>query len=619
MSEYQKQLPVFPYTEREAIRAEAAVAILFRESEFHPDTEQCATIKQFGESLMTGPVDSQGKPIEKPLASVMKAAVLGDEQQYDLDFLMSGTDEARNACVALGIPSDVSKATLKSTLCGMATAHTLPLVTIRRKVETVGKRWRTARITAALAEDATCDSEFEPDEIITLHAEPSKVLEKINTLQSYRRWYAGIAAELAASAGADPAVLRAKQTVLKLQREKVNATLALLYPHAESIREQLENTPRTADEGTAVVEAGLENLHVAVPVMRHVSDKHQSNFMRRLDLVRNGAALASDGTYSPVSEDALQLANDIEHSAATRTIEAPFSLPEKAVELMRGVTWGSAEVREFVSAVLTDWGELSEYTTTWDEVAKRSGSAEDGRWQVVVTDARDTLEVLGKKRIFVIPKTFLRGLLDTSPAGALPSIAHELGHILQNTYDGLLAEQVPLAAIQGRRHLTTCEMGGIYEERMVHAIAGQTRPTNTTYLRALQAKLKGANELEVARAFLKADSSAADLATKQARAADRIQRLYRNGGYSSQPLDYLEQDLLVASMEHLPADEVRKVALVGGSFALPDVAELHRLGLLELPTDLAHRPAEEVMQLYLSRFATDEVRQIMLDDGKERQ
>lgn len=53
-------------------------------------------------------------------------------------------------------------------------------------------------------------------------------------------------------------------------------------------------------------------------------------------------------------------------------------------------------------------------------------------------------------------------------------------------------------------------------------------------------------------------------------------------------------------MSELPDQQVRAVAVAGGSFSIVDMAELHRVGLLDLPTHTEHAPAEEVLAKYFA-------------------
>ena len=148
---------------------------------------------------------------------------------------------------------------------------------------------------------------------------------------------------------------------------------------------------------------------------------------------------------------------------------------------------------------------------------------------------------------------------------------------------------------------------GIYEESRLQELLGRRRPTNTAYLRGLQTKSNGGNQVQVARTIFDSLTTGqnltdTELQAKRKQAADRMLRLYRNGGHDSQPLDYLEQDLLVQSMQTLPAEQVRAIASSGGSFSLVDVAALHRIGVVELPKTTVRKPAEEVLSKYLELY-----------------
>ncbi len=111
--------------------------------------------------------------------------------------------------------------------------------------------------------------------------------------------------------------------------------------------------------------------------------------------------------------------------------------------------------------------------------------------------------------------------------------------------------------------------------------------------------------MQVARSFLDAlpGSEAAERPMKDRElAADRMLRLYRHGGHDSQPLNYLEQELLVRGTRGMPADRVRGMTLAASSFSLIDAAALHRFGLIDVPTAAEHEPAEEMMRKFLRQY-----------------
>ncbi|MFI5275576.1 MAG: hypothetical protein ACHQT5_02005, partial [Candidatus Saccharimonadales bacterium] len=276
-------------------------------------------------------------------------------------------------------------------------------------------------------------------------------------------------------------------------------------------------------------------------------------------------------------------------------------LDPEIVEFMRTTRWNAGQMKEFCENVLSSWSFLSEHQTDWEAIGKRSGFAEDDKWQVIVSPKVSALSVNGKKKTVTVPEDFNRTLIQISAAGVLPGAAHELSHVWQNEFSYQLAEQIPLAGIKGKRYVTGYEMGGIEQEREVHTMVGQIRPTNVTYLRALQAKLHGANQTEAARAFAEAKGDEITEHSAQI-AGSGVLRLYRNGGHDSQALDYIEQELMLRSLSSLSPGEVRAVAIAGGSLSLRDAATLHRFGLLELPREIHVQPAQDVMELFLRDY-----------------
>ncbi|MGH7239632.1 MAG: hypothetical protein ACREHG_06150, partial [Candidatus Saccharimonadales bacterium] len=316
------------------------------------------------------------------------------------------------------------------------------------------------------------------------------------------------------------------------------------------------------------------------------------NFLRRLDLLRNGAArYEGQKDFSPVSYELDHLSTN---QAEADPIEA--TLPAEVIEQMDNNRWDANKFQDFLSTVLDKWGLLSEELVDWEVADSRSGPSADSQWQGVITPKITALSVDGDKKLMKVPEKF-----DRTIAKALPVAAHELTHDLQHEYSVRLAERLPIAKVKGWRYVTGFEMGGISEERRLLARLGRDRPTNFTYLRALEAKLSGANQTQAARAFAEAKADRSD--ETYALAGKNVLRLYRYGGYDSQALDYAEQALIDQALKRLPDEQRRAVAIAGGSFGLADAAALRRVGLLDLPRELDRQPAEMVLSTYLENFA----------------
>jgi hypothetical protein len=202
----------------------------------------------------------------------------------------------------------------------------------------------------------------------------------------------------------------------------------------------------------------------------------------------------------------------------------------------------------------------------------------------------------------------MRPLVGANPTGALPLVAHELGHVLQGFADYELGEQIPLAKIKGRRYRILREAGGVYQERVINRdYLGNDRQANLHYLQAYIAKREGKNRLEVARVFYESTTAGRTLTSQEIEAArtfavSRTARLYRYGGHNSQVLDYVEQSIVCdILMQRLMPEQVDAFLLGSTSFSLEDSALLHCYGLLVLPMKAPFSPAHDVMRIFLDK------------------
>jgi hypothetical protein len=177
---------------------------------------------------------------------------------------------------------------------------------------------------------------------------------------------------------------------------------------------------------------------------------------------------------------------------------------------------------------------------------------------------------------------------------------------LQAIIDRQIGDTIPLARIKGRHALALREGAGANQERVIQSeYFGREGSASTHYLRALQAKLDGEDVVGVARAFLdsyREDFPNVPIDKAASVSADRALRLYRNGGYNSQPLDYIEQGLIAAELDKLDPEVARRFILGAGSFNVKDLATLAKIGLFKLP-DVEFSPAHDVMRVFQREFA----------------
>jgi hypothetical protein len=597
---------VWPYTERNEVNVDDAIAELTAESNrILTDAERQAAFA-FGRSLHDGFInDDLRADTDKTLAEVY--ALMPDN--HDLAFREGHLERLVPTAYAIGgmslrqaegITTAGFMDAVRSRVANGGELDTLTLSTLAAQSAT----WYRGQLEHRLLQADTNDAE-QPD-VAVRHAQldPALLLQKTAGLQAYRRYYQEVWRNL--KQAEDSPLTAAKKTLAAVHLARVNSLLAWQYPSLVQLAEQLDASPQT-DE-VEQWRAQLESIApVVAAVRRHGDDSdHKRTFMQRMDGIRNGVGVDDEGYISPVSANLEAFAQQIEAQAESLEMPEAQVLPE-VTERLKNVRWKAEQLQEFLRFVLKEWELLSgDDNFDWHTAQKRNpATSGDNLWQVIITPEVSSLDANGKRKVIWVPEKFDRTLLQQVPSGALPVATHELAHVLQTEYDDALAAQLPLAGIKGRRSVTMKEMGAVYEEAKLQAAFGNLRPANTTYLRAMQAKLAGGNDTEVARAFIKARrlTHPEDSPANTAKAGTTATRLNRHGGFDSQPLDYLAQAFMLGRLKQaLTNDKLEALALAGTSFSLHDAAALKRVGLLELPQTVVRHPAEDVFRYFFDYF-----------------
>ncbi len=607
MIERVTEAPRFPYSERSSANAHELVAQLLAPPEIVLEAEELSEVRQFATGLFDGHIsDELTCRSEHTLKEVYKNSAVAPEQAFYLDYF--ATPGGQEDLHLLQLPSEITRDALSEMLLSVDYVTRVVDDTTRKKIATRSLDWHKDQLADRLQYPSDQDW-WEPIEPLVCNYEPDKLLTKLEDLQAYRQFYREVYQTIKDEPQAG--VQQARLTVLQCYMGRINNMLADVYPHAVNLAKQLDegsSTPATNEWG--------DRLAATVPVVASAFNTENddraihleewaSNFSRRLEYVRNGVAVV-DGSITPVSAELAQFADTLPQIEA---VAGEATLPPEIVALMDKTTWTAAEMKQLNEGVLVGQNLLSVHQSTWQEADKRDGRAPDDKWQVIVTPKKKSLVVSGDKGVMWVPENFDRTLTQESPAGALPVSAHEQTHIIQTEYDEMLGEQIPLAAIKGRRYVTLREMGGIYQERTFHSLLGRTRAANAHYLRALQTKLAGGAFMQSARAMhdsLRAGGTfSGDAIEARENAVDRTMRLYRKGGHESQPLDYLEQELIMDALALLSDEQRRAVVVAGGSFSLADAAALHRVGLLSLPERTSADPTAAVMEVFTRDFLPD--------------
>jgi hypothetical protein len=604
---------LWPYSPRSGADAARDLDILLNEPELTLSPQEQEELKTYGEALLAGYVSEDLQvPAEDgqraSLAEVTKSTVTDSRVDIYAGYIQ---DEAGRDAVAELIGEPTSAEVLARTLYAqIAMGEKVDRATIK-KLAARSETWYKNQITVQSGDEETAAArELADGDIVQVNVDPAALLRKTAQLQHYRSFYRQAwRAEKSSgddAGGSRPAgIARAKMTLAELHMAKANASMALLYPALLQLADQLAGSPRTE-----LTTAWAEEIGEVAPALqeslgKNIQDRagQYSRFARRLDLIRNGAGESVDsaGIRLPVSQESKGLAEVIERRRVSELSADDWDWDgTPPIELLP--RWNADKTKKLIEYVLDEWGLLSAEPVTWEDYQERQGPAADGRWQVVISP-RGSLMTVGKKKALEISDDFDRELLQASPAGALPVAAHELAHVLQNEAEEALKEQLPLAGAGGRRALVLREMGGIYYERKVFEAFGLERNANTTYLRALEAKLDGGNHSEVAGAFYETRMRDGISSPAQARkAAGAFLRLYRHYGENSQPLDYLEQDLLLSAIVDKAPERAGKIALSAAVFSLPDAARLHSIGMYDLSEGETRDPADSVLRQFRAHF-----------------
>lgn len=580
------------YGERSGVSVQEYLDVLLAEPEISLDDNELEQARDFAQQLMRGYTDdgrivndplraAQGRP-QRSLEEVNRISVIAARNTFYMEYF--DTPAGLRELASVGLVSDTEDADSMDYDSRLAAAS---------------RDNHIEKLQTRLAQDPEQDP-HQPEPSLWYHfKDPDKTLNKFELLQAYLQFYRSLRPEVG-NIG-DWRMREVKCTLLDVHINAVNSLLARMYPVLLHLAQELQSQPES-EEKQRLHDRLAEVAPAAEYIMRTDDPEgYMWLFTAHLDLVRNGAVRGRDGKVQPVSNEVRELAEGLEAGGDISELPDATISPELGEELSN-IRWNAHQLKTFIEAILNDWQLLSNDQADWEVVRQRSGVADDAMWQVVITPKKQSLAVDGVKKVVFVPEKFSRTLTQEGEAGVLPLAAHELEHVVQSEYDAVLGQTIPLARIKGRNHTAMREMGGIIEERKFRAMLGQDRPVNTTYLRALQTKLAGGNRTQVARSFLEASLPRIPLEQRIRSAGKNILRLYGNGGNNSKPLNYIEQELILRSLSHLPEERLMAVAAAGGSFSLQDSAGLHRVGLLDLPVSTPQTLAEDVMRIYFERF-----------------
>lgn len=597
-----------PYTERNGVNAKDEVEILMAGPEVILSAEELAEAKLFARELYEGKTPEAKALTNLNLEAISEIDATQARQNFYLGYFQ--TQEGLQDLISLGI-TDTSPSRIQEALLDIdGLSQKVELATIKKVAANSLNRHYKQQLAERLAKDPSSDVDYVDERPLSVNYEPERLVDKLEGLQAYRRFYKEIRAGLKQKQTAESTsnLVAAKKVLLDKYAARVNGDIASLYPEVMDLYAQFEKSePTTANQELA---SRLKRINPIIHILSRREQIKQSqefndNLARRLDLLKRGAGEMVGGQLTPISEQLLMLAANLEQGSVSSRPE-PLVDP-KVIEKLKEIKWTPELIKDLFEDVLKDWRVLSDFQNEFDEIESRDGFAPDKKLQVAVHPRTSAHGVSSDKGVIWVPHEFDANSYPEPELGALPVIAHELAHALQLLYDLQLAADIPLAKIGGRRRVTLREGGAIHQETKVKNMFGYNRPTNLDYLKSLQAKLAGGNKAQVARAFFDSFTKGKNLNEAQQksarlRAANRAQRLFRSGGHDSQPLDYIEQDLLWQNLEHHGEPVAEAISIAGTSFSLSDSADLHKIGLLDTPSSIRFRPAEDTLRIFTKKY-----------------
>lgn len=439
----------------------------------------------------------------------------------------------------------------------------------------------------------------------SLVLDPTATLDYFEQVQQIRNLLRAEYRELKPAYGAWDVQQDAKLAILEVYLAKTNDILADYWPRVSYIQDQ---ALLTGDDGLWTRAVQFQ------PSWEVVADEQQRGaFHDRLDYIRHGMDTDASGRVHPVAQRLWQLASKntvrTDGIAAERVDAQPLFTPEQEQKLSK--TMADPEtVRLLIERTLGQADLLSsssplEGPDVYDP--GRRHPAHDGKWQVAYHPTKNTFMVDSVAKVYFVPKRPVswRTVLITAAS-------HELEHINQGEADEAIKQHLAIAGIKGKRVSPLREGGAMAKQRegeeLLFGKASTGKPF-MTYASAIHALRDGKSLAEAAEAFYFTHRrrSPSDDAIKSAKmAADRVVRLLRADGHSSQPMAYAEDHLLADALgDASPAARARGAKVT--CFDLPDQLRLHTYGLLPQPPE-----GRDLMRIFLS-VAKADIREVLND------
>lgn len=371
----------------------------------------------------------------------------------------------------------------------------------------------------------------------------------------------------------------AKRVIIDIYLARINSLLSNDIVYANYLLEQskLIDDDETAD---------LAEISVSSSLLDRMKDPEvKKSVVKRLDFIRNGQSIGSDGGGSAVSAEVGPVAYESEQGL--------YSEPQ--INKLKQTMVNPGEVVGVISNVMQKADLLSsEPAETW--YPNRGKRASDQKYQVVENPGLDSFATNGDDGVFKVASE-ARSLYDLTVVGP-----HELTHIAQSEADAQMGKRFVIAGLKGKRVAPIKEAGANTIQRMVERkLFGTSKPIAMTYPSALKVLESGGDLVDATRAFYEEKLRAfpgIDRMAAAKEASDRVLRLVKGGGIDSQSMSYAEESILNKEMQGA-SSEVQNRATLVTCLDLVDQKKLHKYGLLP---EVESRP-EELVTLLLDELA----------------
>lgn len=359
-----------------------------------------------------------------------------------------------------------------------------------------------------------------------------------------------------------PGLDGAKRAFVDIYLGKVNSLLAADIPAINylAVQSKLIDDKAMQQAATDIMPKGLRSVLQ--------SPKYRDSTLRRLDYVRNGMGINKEGHASVVAKEVRPI-DSFEKNDTLFTPEQREKLQNYMVE--------PEKMQAMFMSILAGANMLSsEPSETWS--VGRSHRAADELFQVVINPTKKTFAVDGRSGAYKVA-SIPRSLYDIIVVGG----AHELTHINQAEAGLLLSEQLLLADLKGKRISILSETGANMNQRATEQeLFGSSKPIVMTYARALQALELGKGREGATEAFYKEKLDAfpgINPKIAASEAVDRVLRITRKGGLSSQPMVYAEESIMIDELQNTTLAMQERASAIT-SIDLVDQVRLHQYGLL---------------------------------------